>query len=87
MIYKTILGVSYLKTQNSTYNKLLTRTYLQTLFSINDQQLLFLTEYRCTGVLHTWKKTKKKTKKYYKIKSTGDQLNIAYDEVNFVLGI
>ena len=41
MIYKTQLGVSYLKTRNSTYNKLLTRTYLQTLFSINDQQLLF----------------------------------------------
>ena len=28
-IYKTLLGVSYLKTGNSTYNKLLTRTYLQ----------------------------------------------------------
>ena len=41
MIYKTQLGVSYLKKRNSTCNKLLTRTYLQTLFSINDQQLLF----------------------------------------------
>ena len=28
-IYKTVLGVSYFKTRNSTYNKLLTRTYLQ----------------------------------------------------------
>ena len=33
--------MSYLKTQNSIYNKLLTRTYLQTLFSIYDQQFLF----------------------------------------------
>ena len=50
MIYKTLLGVINLKTRNSTYNKLLTRTYLQTLFSINDQLLLYkekfcLTEY------------------------------------------
>ena len=28
-----------------------------------------------------------KTKKYYKIKSTGDQLNVANDRINFLLGI
>ena len=101
MIYKTLLGVSYLKTRNSTYNKLLTRTYLQTLFSINDQQLLIFLKrkilfnrilkiviqmYRCTTHAKE-NKEKKPKKKYYKIKSTGDQLNIAYDEVNFLLGI
>ena len=41
---------------------------------------------RCTT--HTKeKKEKKKTKKYYKIKSTGDHLNVAYDKVNFLLGV
>ena len=93
--------MSYLKTRNSIYNKLLTRTDLQTLFSIYDQQFLFfkkkqfcLTEYirqsyRCTGVLHTRKKKEKKikSKKYYKIKSTGDELNVGYDKVNFPVGV
>ena len=43
--------------------------------------------YRCTGALLTRKKTKKKSKEYYKIKSTRDQLNEAYDKVNFQLGV
>ena len=46
---------------------------------------------RCTGVLHTRKKKKKKRKayrkKYYKIKSTGDELNVGYDKVNFPVGV
>ena len=40
--------------------------------------------YRCTT--HT-KENKEKIEKFYKIKSTGDQLNVAYDEGNFLLGI
>ena len=65
--------MSHLKTRNSIYNKLLTRTYLQTLFSIYDQQLLFFLKkavqfnriqkiviqmYRCTT--HTKKQEKKR---------------------------
>ena len=96
--------MSYLKTQNSIYNKLLTRTYLQTLFSIYDQQFLsFLKKktvlfnrmhkiviqmYRCTTHTKNEKKEKKrKSKKYYKIKSTGDELNVGYDKVNFPVGV
>ena len=100
--------MSYSKTRNSNYNKLLTRTYLETLFSIYDQQLAFfkkikkkqfcLTEYirqsyKCTGVLHTRKKKikkkekKRKSKKYHKLKSTGDELNVGYDKVNFPVGV
>ena len=46
--------------------------------------------YRCTT--HTKKKKKKrkkkrKSKKYYKIKSTGDELNVEYDMVNFPVGV
>ena len=94
--------MSYLKTRNSIYNKLLTRTYLQTLFSIYDQQFLLkkkavlfnrihkivIQMYRCTT--HTKKKKKKRKayrKKYYKIKSTGDELNVGYDKVNFPVGV
>ena len=83
--------MSYLKTRNSIYNKLLTRTYLQALFS---KKQFCLTEYirqsyRCSGVLHTRKKKEKKgkAKKYYKIKSTGDELNVGYDKVNFPVGV
>ena len=42
--------------------------------------------YRCTT--HTKKKEKKrKSKKYYKIKRTGDQLIVGYDKVNFPVGV
>ena len=42
--------------------------------------------YRCTT--HTKEKEKKrKSKKYYKIKSTGDELNVGYDLVDFPVGI
>ena len=45
--------------------------------------------YRCTT--HTKKKKKKekkrKSKKYYKVKSTGDELNVGYDKVNFPVGV
>ena len=33
------------------------------------------------------KKKKRKSKKYYKIKSTGDELNVGYDKVNFPVGV
>ena len=92
--------MSYLKTRNSIYNKLLTRTYLQTLFSIYDQQLLFFNEvlfnrihniviqmYRCTTNTKKRKEKKRKSKKYYKIKSTGDELNVRYDKANYPVGI
>ena len=41
---------------------------------------------RCTT--HT-KKTEqeRKSKKCYKIKSTGDELNVGYDKVNFLVGV
>ena len=46
--------------------------------------------YRCTT--HTKKKIKKKekkrkSKKYHKLKSTGDELNVGYDKVNFPVGV
>ena len=42
--------------------------------------------YRCTT--HTKKKEKKrKSKKDYKIKSTGDELTVGYDKVNFLVGV
>ena len=44
MIYKTKLGVSYLKTRNSTCNKLLTRTYLQT--PLKAQESIFLPNFK-----------------------------------------
>ena len=66
-IYKTLLGVSYLKTRNSTCNKLLTGTYLQTLFSIYDQQLLFFyKEKLCltyVRVYYSHERKKEKTEK------------------------
>ena len=33
------------------------------------------------------KEKKRKSKKYYKIKSTGDELNVGYDKVNLTLGV
>ena len=33
------------------------------------------------------KEKKRKSKKYYKIKSTGDELNVRYDKVNFPVGV
>ena len=41
--------------------------------------------YRCTT--HTNKEKKRKSKKYYKIKSTGDELKVGYDKVNFPIGV
>ena len=43
--------------------------------------IIMIQMYRC--ITHT----KKKLEKYYKIKSKGDQLNVGYDKVNFLLGV
>ena len=94
--------MSYLKTRNSifTINYLQGLIYKHSFQStINNsffkKKQFCLTEYirqsyRCTGVLHTRKKRKekkRKSKKYYKIKSTGDELNVGYDKVNFPVGV
>ena len=48
--------------------------------------MIVIQMYRCTT--HTKKKEKKrKSKKYHKIKSTGDELNVGYDKVNFPVGV
>ena len=45
--------------------------------------------YRCTTntVGKKRKEKKRKSKKYYKIKSTGDELNVGYDKVNLPVGV
>ena len=73
--------------QNTTRNKLLknTKQYLQTTtykelftkhcFQTYDKQIVDNTRRR------------KKRPKKYKIKSEGDQLDVGYDKVNFLLGL
>ena len=43
--------------------------------------------YRYTTHTKKRKEKKRKSKKYYKIKSTGDELNVGYDKVNFPVGV
>ena len=43
--------------------------------------------YRCTTHTKKNKEKKRKPKKYFKIKSTGDELNVGYDKVNFPVGV